>query len=137
MNFSCNTTLTGLLQLYSMGGAMYDRYLGRVQLMDSLGLVISSVLGAFIAAHTSLRLVYFVSIPFVLLSIIALAKFKEPVLHKQHSVITLPQQLKDTFRAVTRSRAIFSIVIVLILRSAIIFCIYEFAQLWLCAWCHC
>lgn len=115
------------------GNKLYDHFLGRIQLLDSIGLVISSILGALIAAHSSLRLVYFLTIPFVLLSVIALIKFEEPVLHKQHSVIPLSQQLKDTFKAIAGSRYMLSIVLILILRSAIIFCIYEFAQLWLLA----
>lgn len=115
------------------GGRFYDHFLGRVQLLDSIGLVISSLAGALIAAHTSLRFVYFLTIPFVLVSIVTLAKFKEPMLHRQHAVVPLPKQLKATLGAITSSRSVLAIVMVLVLRYTIVFCIYEFSQLWLIA----
>ncbi len=61
---------------------LYEYFLGRLQLVNSVGLILSGLTGAFIASNTSLRSTYFLSIFFVLLSIFALAKFREPKLHK-------------------------------------------------------
>jgi MFS family permease len=111
----------------------FDHFFGRMQLYEGVGLGTSSLLGAFIAASTNLRLVYFLTIPLVLIPIIALINFHEPTLHKQHAVIPLPQQLQATFRAVTRNRSLLPVVTVLVLRATLIYCIFEFDQLWLLA----
>ena len=111
----------------------YDDYYGRLHIVDSLALVISSLAGGLLAATTDLRQPYFWSIPFVLIPVLALIRFREPTLHKQHVVIPIPQQVRDTFRAITRSRAAFPVVVVLVLRATLLYCVYEFAQLWLLA----
>jgi len=88
------------------GHDLYDRYYGRIQFLDSLGLVISSLIGGYIAARTNLRAVYFLTVPIALLPVAALARFKEPSLHKQGIVPTLPKQLKATLKAITTNRSL-------------------------------
>jgi MFS family permease len=112
---------------------LFDYLYGRVQLLDSAGLVLSSLAGALIATSINLRASYFLTIPFVLIPIIALMQFKEPTLHKQQVVIPLQGQIGITLQAVVRNRSLLPVIIVLILRSIVIYCIYEFAQLWLLA----
>lgn len=112
---------------------LFDRLYGRMQQFESLALIIGSIAGAALAAAWSPRAVYFITVPLSLLPILILWRFKEPTLHKQHAVIPVGQQIKATLRAITRNRALLPVIIALIIRSTLIYCVYEFAQLWLLA----
>lgn len=111
----------------------YDHIYGRVQIMESAALIVSSILGALLAAKFSLRTPYYFTIGLSLVPVITLIKFKEPTLHKQHAVLSFTRQLRDTVRAITAKHALVPVVATLILQATITYCIYEFAQLWLLA----
>jgi len=112
---------------------LYDHIFGRVQVMESIALITSSILGALLAARFSLRVPYYFTIVLSLVPVLALLKFNEPTLHKQQTVLPFTRQLRDTIRAVTKEHALLPVIITLVLQSTITYCIYEFAQLWLIA----
>lgn len=112
---------------------LFDRLFGRIQFFDSVALIMGSLAGAYIATIIDLRAAYFFTIPLSLVPILALMRFKEPTLHKLRSVIPLQRQIAATLRAVVNNHHLFPVVVVLILRSVLVYCIFEFSQLWLLA----
>jgi MFS family permease len=112
---------------------LFDHLYGRVQLFESIGLVLAGLLGAIIASLIDLRAAYFLSVPLALIPIVALLRFKEPTLHKQHGVISIRKQVTSTLQAITNNRSLFPVIAVLVLRSTLFYCIAEFSQLWLLA----
>ena len=117
----------------SSDSKLFDFLYGRSQLIDSIGLVLGGLAGAFLAEILGLRTVYFIAAPIALLGIVALLFFKEPTLHKKYTALPVSQQLRSIFQAVLRNRALMPVVVALILRTILIYILYEFAQLWLIA----
>lgn len=111
----------------------FDRYFGKVRFLDSVALVISSLLGGAIANLANLRTPYFASIIFTLASIVALLMFKEPQLHKAHARVTVIRQVSQTFAAVLRNRNVLPIMTMSILLSVMLYMVLEFSQVWLIA----
>ncbi len=109
---------------------LFESLYGRFQVLDGTALVIGGLAGGLIAASFGLRAAYFLSIPLGFIPILALLRFREPQLHKMKVTITLKQQLKSTIKALNNS-FLFPVVMTLILRSILIYCIFEFAQVWL------
>lgn len=112
---------------------LYRKVYGKIQMADSAGLVTGGLASIVVATQMGLRETYFLSVPFALLSILALLAFREPRLHKnteQHSIFV---QIRHTFLAITRNNRAVPVVLSLILKSTVLFMMFEFAQLWLIA----
>ena len=60
----------------------FERTIGRVRLMESVGLVASALVGGAIAEIAPLRATYFITAPLLLASALVLLLFREPQLHK-------------------------------------------------------
>ena len=112
---------------------MFEYLYGRLQVVDSAALVAAGLLGGLIANEVSLRATYFISAPMGLFAIWALLRFREPMLHRKHGVMTVTQQVRASFRAALRNRSLLPVILVLILEATLIYSMYEFAQLWLLA----
>lgn len=111
----------------------FAKYFGKIQAADSLALIISGLLGAVIAAHFGLRWSYWLSIPSGVAAVVSLLAFREPKIHKEHALISLPEQLRTTFGVVMQNRSLRGIVVTLVLKAMIMYLIFEFAPLWLIA----
>lgn len=111
----------------------FEKLFGRFRIFDSLGLVISSLLGGVLAGIFSLRFNYFATLPVTALSFVALALFKEPLLHKKSAADPIIQHVATTMRAVTRNRYLLPILLVLVFSSVITFMTFEFGQIWVIA----
>jgi MFS family permease len=111
----------------------YERYYGRITVMDSIGLVTGSIFGGIVGEVFGLTEVYLWSVPFALLSIIALVKFREPGLHKAEVAAPIKEHVVATFSAVLRNRQLVPVLIVLVILTALTDTLYEFSQLWLIA----
>jgi MFS family permease len=109
---------------------LFDFYYGRIQLLDSLGLVTSGIVGGIVASILDLRAAYFLSIPLAFVAVIALLKFKEPTLHKSQAIMKINVQIATTFRAILYNRTLIPVIVVLVTRAAAIYILYEFYQLW-------
>jgi MFS family permease len=109
---------------------LFESLFGRIQLLDGTALVIGGLVGGLIASQIGLRAAYFYSVPLGLIPILALLRFREPRLHKMKAVVTLKTQINSTIKALNNS-FLFPVVMALILRSILIYCVFEFSQVWL------
>lgn len=108
----------------------YEKYLGYYDLFASVALVIGSLAGAYIGNKHGLRSAYLLSVPSSVLSLMALAFYREPKLHKQRADLHVVVHVKQTFGAVFK-RGYVAWVLLTILASAILFdFILEVDQLW-------
>jgi MFS family permease len=112
---------------------LFEKAYGRVRTIDSVALVIGSLVGGLVAAIYGPRVTFFLTIPSALASILVLAKFREPTLHKQKAAMLLTTHIRATLRAVLSHRELIPIVGVLILSAALEYMLFEFAQVWLLA----
>jgi MFS family permease len=115
------------------GSDDYERRVGRVRAIESVALVASALAGGLLAGLTSPRLMYFLTLPFTVLSIIAFLRFREPQLHKAAEPTSLRTHLAVTYRTVARTGQLRSIVALSVLTALIITVIFEFGPLWLVA----
>lgn len=115
------------------GSGDFERRIGRVRLVESVSLVVSALLGGWIAGVSSTRLTYFLTVPFVLLSVLAYLRFREPLLHKTSDPGTLVQHLGTTLRALTGNRRLLPIVTLAALTAVTLQLLLEFGPLWLVA----
>jgi predicted MFS family arabinose efflux permease len=109
----------------------YERYYGRIRIMDSTALIIGSLLGGLIGSQFGPRASFLLSVPLAIISIIPLLLFKEPQLHKNHADTTLPEHIKSTLSAVLHHGSLAGILIILVLGAIVSGTIFEFSQLWL------
>lgn len=109
----------------------YERYYGRIRIMDSLALVLSALGGGLLGNALGLSATFYATVPFALFSILALVLFREPMLHKAHTAEPLLQHVKTTFKAISYRGVIGLIVAILVLVTCFIEVLMEFYQLWL------
>lgn len=112
--------------------SLYSKVYGRIQMADSAGLVLGGLVSVFVSTQFGLRETYFLSIPFAVLAVVALVLFREPKLHTLHKQNTA-EQIRQTIRALSRRGDVLPVVLSLILKSTVLFMMFEFAQLWLIA----
>ncbi|WP_158307286.1 MFS transporter [Kribbella flavida] len=109
----------------------YEREIGRIRLVESIGLVLSALAGGWIAAATSTRLTYFLTLPPVVLSLVALAWFREPRLHETSERSPLREHLRVTVRAIVHRGRLIPIAAASVTAAVILQAMYEFGPLWL------
>lgn len=114
-------------------GEHYQRYYGRIKLIESVGLVTSALAGGLVAGHAGLPAAFFWTIPVALLSLVALAVFREPQLHKAHAPSSIRQHTADMFRAVLGRRQLLRLITIIVSCTLVAETLYEFNQLWLIA----
>ncbi|HMG31024.1 MAG TPA: MFS transporter [Jiangellaceae bacterium] len=111
----------------------FEKRIGRVRFMESAALVSSALVGGWLAGLTSPRLMYFLTVPFTALSIIAYLRFQEPQLHKTEERTPLRSHLAVTYQTITRRGRLLPIVALAVLSSLILQVVFEFGPLWLVA----
>ncbi len=111
----------------------FEEYYGKIEAMDSVGLVLGALAGGLVAELFGLRETFFWSIPIGLLSILALLRFHEPQLHKAAETMSIKAHVAKTFKAVMRKGQLLPVLIVLIVVGALLESVYEFNQLWFIA----
>jgi MFS family permease len=111
----------------------FEKVIGRVRFIESVALVSSALLGGWLAGLTSPRLMYFLTVPFLALSVLAYLGFTEPRLHKTAQSEPLHRHLTLTYRTLTRSTRLLPIVALALLTSLLLNTIFEFGPLWLVA----
>jgi MFS family permease len=115
------------------GSDGFEERLGRIRVLGSVTSVLGALAGGALAMLVEPRLAYFVTVPFMAISILALLRFEEPQLHKAGAQTTLRSHIATTYRTVLRRGALLPIVVVLLATSVLIQVILEFAPLWLVA----
>lgn len=112
---------------------LFEQAFGRVRTIDSVALVVGSLVGGAVAATFGPRLSFFLTIPSALASMVALAYFREPTLHKAKAAKPVVEHIRATLSAVLRNRPLVPVMLVLILGALLEFMMFEFAQVWLLA----
>jgi MFS family permease len=113
--------------------AMFERTIGRIRFVESAGLVVSALAGGLLAEVVPLRATYFITVPFIVASGVALLGFREPRLHRNEDAEPLRQQVAATYRALLDRGAVRPIVALLVLTALLLQAMLEFGPLWLVA----
>ena len=108
----------------------FEKHLGQVKLLNSLALVLSSLVGGLVSMAFSPRLAYFATIPLVAISLGALLTFKEPHLHHTEGRISLASHLRVVAQTIFQPGKTMRIVTVLVATSLLLSLIFEFGPLW-------
>lgn len=112
---------------------LFEQRVGHVRLTESIALVSGSLLGGWLASLTSTRLTYFLTIPFVSVSVLAYLRFREPRLHKTGDRTALRRHLALTYRTLTIRADLAGVVTLTVLTAVIMQLLLEFGPLWLVA----
>jgi hypothetical protein len=78
----------------------FERHYGRVQMYGSTAFILGALVSAGVAHFASLRLEYFLTIPFTCCAFFTLRRFREPTLHRQAPEPKLSGHLGQVVRAV-------------------------------------
>jgi hypothetical protein len=112
-------------------GELYERWIGRVRLAESLALAISALAGGVLAGWTAPRATYFATVPFALLSIVAFLRFAEPQLHHDAEPVALRRHVVTTVNAMTRIPPVRRVLLLAALTALLTQTVFEFGPLWL------
>jgi MFS family permease len=115
------------------GSDGYQKWLGRVRLVESGTLVAGSLAGGWLASLVGPRVTYFLSVPFVLLAIVGYLRFSEPQLHRANERVPLRAQVSITYRTITRRGTVPPLVVLGALAAVTLQVVVEFGPLWLVA----
>jgi MFS family permease len=114
-------------------GDTFEATLGRVRMWESAALVTSALAGAGLAAATSPRLTYFLTLPFGLASLLALRAFREPRLHQLDERAPVRRQVALTYRTILGRGGLLPIITTIVLTSMLLQLLLEFGPLWMVA----
>lgn len=112
---------------------LYQRWIGRVRMVEGAAFTTSAVAGGLLAGWTSPRMTYFVTIPFVLCSIVAFRRFREPRLHRAAGPLALRRHVATTVRAITGIPRVRRMLLLAALTALLAQAVFEFGPLWLVA----
>jgi predicted MFS family arabinose efflux permease len=112
---------------------LFERQLGRARLVESVALVASSLAGGALAAQLGTRTTYFLSLPFAVLAILVLTRFREPRLHRTTERTPLRAHVAVTFRTVASRGRLLPVVLLAVLTALVMSVLFEFGPLWLVA----
>jgi MFS family permease len=115
------------------GSEVFEATIGRLRLVESGALVASALAGGVIAAATSLRLTYFLTVPLVLGACLALLVFREPRLHEAGESGSLRDQVRATYRVIVQPGRLRSVIALTVVGSLLMQGMLEFGPLWLVA----
>jgi len=107
-------------------GEEYERRIGWVRFVESVALVGSSLAGGWIAAALSPRATYFLTLPFAVLYLVALTRFREPTLHRTGERVPL-----RTYSKLLDRRRLLPVAAATVMAAMLLQAVYEFGPLWL------
>jgi MFS family permease len=108
----------------------FEHYFGRVQLYASMGFVPGSLLGGVVGDVFGLRANYWISLPLIGISIIALLRFREPTVHRNRPSVSVAKHAAQTLQAFGRSGSFFWIVLLGVLFGMISRLLVYFGPVW-------
>ncbi len=109
----------------------YERWIGRVHLVEASALVASALLGGLLAALASARITYLVTVTLVATAILAFRRCHEPQLHRSSERVNFRQQALATVRVLTADPTLRPVVWLPVLSAVVATVIFEFGPLWL------
>jgi len=107
----------------------FERFYGRVQMFDSAAFITGALLSAGVARFGSLRLEYFLTIPFTCCAFFTLHRFREPSLHRKAPEARLSAHLGQILRSAAKADVAW-IVVALVANCLAMRLLFEFCQLW-------
>jgi len=110
---------------------LYERWIGRVRIVESAAFATSALAGGVIAGWASPRLTYFLTIPFGLVSVAAFLRFREPNLHRAAEPVDLRRHVATTVDAMTRIPQVRRMLLLSALTALLSQAVFEFGPLWL------
>jgi len=113
--------------------AVYETWIGRVRIVESVALAGSALVGGVLADWTSTRFTYVATVPFALASVVAFLRFDEPRLHRAGAPESWRRHVVTTFRAMVGLPAIRRIMLLAALTGLLSQTVFEFGPLWLVA----
>jgi predicted MFS family arabinose efflux permease len=114
-------------------GDGFEQQYGRIQLLGSVALTASALVGGVVAALVSPRFTYLVTSPALVAGLVVLSRFREPTLHRAREAAPLREHLAATWHTVTRQPGVAPIAITMMLGAATTQMLFEFGPLWLVA----
>jgi MFS family permease len=111
----------------------FERVIGRVRIWESSALVVSALGGGGVAALTSPRVSYFLTVPFGVASVFVLLKLVEPKLHSVNERMPLRTQIKATYRVLLAGRTLRPVIASTVLTAIMLQAVLEFGPLWMIA----
>jgi len=115
------------------GSEGFEQRIGRVRMIESAALVSSALAGGWIASVTSTRFTYFLTLPFLVVSVVALLAFREPRLHKAAEPTSVRSHISTTYRTIVQRDCLLPIITLMVLTSLLLTVLFEFGPLWLVA----
>jgi predicted MFS family arabinose efflux permease len=111
----------------------FESTIGRVRLIESVGLVTSALAGGLIAQVAPLQVTYFLTVPLLIVSALLLLLFREPRLHKTDEPEPLRAQIGATYRTILTGGHLRLVILLTIAGSLLMQGMLEFGPLWLVA----
>ena len=115
------------------GSDLYERWIGRVRIVESAGLVGSALLGGVLADLTSTRFTYLATVPVVLLAVVGFVLFKEPRLHRTDEPVSIREQVSLTARSMTGRPEVRRVLVLSAMAAMLAQAVFEFGPIWLVA----
>jgi MFS family permease len=112
---------------------LYERWIGRVRIVESAGLVGSALLGGVLADLTSARFTYLASVPLILIAVVGFVLFKEPRLHRSEEPVTIREQVSLTARSMTGRPQVRRVLVLAAMTAVLAQAVFEFGPIWLVA----
>ncbi|MDQ4051542.1 MAG: MFS transporter [Actinomycetota bacterium] len=114
-------------------GSDFIRRIGRVRLLEGLGLTAGALLGGLLSEAASPRMTYFATIPPVLVALALAFVFREPRLHRSEQRLSLGEQLSVTVRTIADRGAVVPVLLLGAVAGVAVQLVFEFGPLWLVA----
>lgn len=111
----------------------FQKYLGRFKAVEGISFVVGALSGGLIAGTIGMRYTFIISIPFLLIALIYLWKFKEPQLHKAEIAEPVYTHIRQTFADVLRNPVLLPVIVAIVGFGVLQETMFEFSQLWLIA----
>ena len=111
----------------------YDKILGRFEMLGGIALIISALLGGWLASARSLRSAFFATIITAGLAAVVLLFYRDTTIHKQSTDAKLIEHTKGTFAAVFKNPDLAWLVVVMLVVFLVQKMNGEFYQLWYAA----
>jgi predicted MFS family arabinose efflux permease len=111
--------------------AEYEKWIGRVRIVESAAFAGSALVGGVLAGWTSPRLTYFATVPFTLASIAAFLRFAEPTLHRAAEPVALRRHVAVMLHAMTRIPQVRRVMLLAAVTALLSQVVFEFGPLWL------
>jgi len=111
----------------------FEKAIGRLRVWQSAALVTSALAGGVLAAITSPRLTYYVTVPFVLASVCVLRRFREPTMSQPGEREPIREQIATTYRTLLADGPLRPVIAAMVITSVLLQAIFEFGPLWMLA----